>query len=305
MTPSSSPLTVASRKVYAFTLIELLVVISIIALLIGILLPALGAARYTARSVQCATQLQQLGRAMATYNNDFDSFFTPHRIDRSDGGINGPHFTYDDLLAEGGYDGRDARSTFTSATGFYGIGFAGANFPAPVWQCPLDVWDDRRPFGAAGANFQPRTYSINGVATTGTSKATRQIAPTNTQPGIAGQDRSLRVEDVTQGSNTIVLAEGVQIDTATGAFARNTLSTQNNGFMVPFAHDPVGGDPAIIRRLISHHAQGSEGVSGNQTIFTPNYLFADSHVESLSNDLTLEDRQATYNYNGTMWDATQ
>ncbi len=55
-----------------FTLIELLVVISIIALLIAILLPALNMARATARSSQCASGLRQLALAVHYYVNDND-----------------------------------------------------------------------------------------------------------------------------------------------------------------------------------------------------------------------------------------
>ena len=59
----------------AFTLIELLVVISIIALLISILLPALEAAKESARVIVCASKQKHLGLALHLYAGDFDQTF--------------------------------------------------------------------------------------------------------------------------------------------------------------------------------------------------------------------------------------
>ncbi|MEO0512474.1 MAG: type II secretion system protein [Planctomycetota bacterium] len=77
--------TAGDRAWRGFTLIELLVVISIIGLLIGILLPALGAAYQRARVVADAAKLRDLSMATQMYLNDFDLALPQYFVEGFDG----------------------------------------------------------------------------------------------------------------------------------------------------------------------------------------------------------------------------
>ena len=65
------------RHPHGFTLIELLVVVSIIALLVSILLPALSRARESARTTICAANLRSVGMAIIYYADDHNNVLPP------------------------------------------------------------------------------------------------------------------------------------------------------------------------------------------------------------------------------------
>jgi prepilin-type N-terminal cleavage/methylation domain-containing protein len=122
-----------------FTLIELLVVISIIGVLVGILLPALGNARETSRRTKCLTNLKGMGVTFQLYMNDNQEILPLVRpLHDPDIEPNDPSLL--DVLAH-----------YTDA----GIPIADPDFPGSFlvpdpWKCPSDRSSDD-----AASGFDP------------------------------------------------------------------------------------------------------------------------------------------------------
>ncbi len=116
----------------AFTLIELLVVVAVIAVLIGLLLPALNGARRSAKTARCLANLHVLGHGLTIYSSEQRDVLVPGRLPALDS-CN----WYAEILG-----GRKYRPTFTAMMSL-GVG-------APPFEDPFGCKTGNDQFGEAG-----------------------------------------------------------------------------------------------------------------------------------------------------------
>jgi len=237
-----------------FTLVELLVVIAIMAILIALLLPAVQAVRASARRMQCANNMRQMGLALHLHHESKDAF-PPGGIewrpwgDTSKRQLSWAVFLLPYLEEQALFDSLDLTTPFDSEE----------NAPAAkailaVYVCP-------------SSERGPRLVEGRGPCDYGGIFGERITSPNNPPKGIMRYDIATQITDIVDGtSTTLIISEDSNWTDGQWINGRNIFD-QAYG---------INAAPDFENDIRSRHPQGANG------------LLADGSVHFLGNDTDLD-----------------
>jgi type II secretory pathway pseudopilin PulG len=241
-----------------FTLVELLVVIGIIALLIGMLLPALGRAREMSKRTACLSNLRNLAQFAFMYANDYRGRLPLAVEDLSTGHMN-PQYITDEMYTAFGFT-----DVLNSA------GNANGNQINPLWLCPSAASSISTVGSALNVTpWPPVQYGGNGYPANLLTRSPNVIESSYAYCG--------------NGLGFTSLFAGASQANTTASFVRNTLPVHINDTPVaPLFADKVewhyqGG-------FVANHGItfANSGGYGNPTTPGVNEVFTDGHGEWVS-----------------------
>jgi len=242
----------------AFTLVELLVVVAIIGLLLGMLLPAVQAARGAARRISCSNNLRQIGIGLQAYHEVHEKFpagcieprgwRTPEGRQLAWSAFLLPHIEQASL-----YDLLDLDAAFDAE-----VNSEAAATPVATYVCPSVSHASPLSDGRAVCDYG----GIYGERITG---------PNNPPKGTMLYDQPISITEIRDGAtNTLVISEDASW--ADGQWI-NGLNIFDQAYAINF--EPPQGT-AKENEIRSHHPAGANG------------LFGDGSVRFLSEDLDLQ-----------------
>lgn len=248
----------STNELSGFTLIELLLVISIIAVLVALLLPAVQQAREAARRTQCRNHLQQIGLALHNYQSLNGKFPPSFCADPdTDGGEWSIHARLLPHLEQAGLhdliDFEDTYGSGDSAT------IAVRTTRVAPYLCPSEVRDEARTDSGGNATDYPINYGFN----CGTWRVWDNTSKTPGD-GAFAPNSALTPAAITDGlSNTLAAAE-VRAFTHYLRDGSGGMATAPPAFLI----STLGGD--FKHTGHTEWVDGRVHQTGFTTTFTPN-----------------------------------